>query len=107
MTTKLWKQEQAWSKLSAKELKTLEEYCADYVEFVSRAKTERLAHDLALAMAKKAGFVNIDDVKSRTTCVHYFCAALGGILEHLFLQSRWQTVQCDFRFCQFQWQRIP
>ena len=62
MTTKLWKQEQAWSKLSAKELKTLEEYCADYVEFVSRAKTERLAHDLALAMAKKAGFVNIDDV---------------------------------------------
>ena len=62
MATKLWKLEQGWSKLPAKELKTLEAYCGDYVEFISRAKTERLAHDMALDLAKKAGFVNIDDV---------------------------------------------
>ena len=62
MATKLWKLEQGWSKLPAKEIKTLEAYCGDYVEFISRAKTERLAHDMALDLAKKAGFVNIDDV---------------------------------------------
>ena len=62
MSTKLWKLEQAWGKLSDKEIKVLNAYCDDYVDFISRAKTERLAHDIALEMAKKAGFVNIEDI---------------------------------------------
>ena len=65
MSTKLWKLEQAWSKLSEKEIKTLNAYCDDYVDFISKAKTERLAHDIALEMAKKAGFANIDNVIAR------------------------------------------
>lgn len=55
-----WKVETAWEKLSAAELKQLEAYCADYIRFLSDAKTERLAHDIALAMAQKAGFVDMD-----------------------------------------------
>ena len=61
MSTKLWKLEQGWAKLPAKELKALDAYCGDYVDFISRAKTERLAHDLALALAKKAGFIDIEE----------------------------------------------
>ncbi|NMA47448.1 MAG: aminopeptidase [Lentisphaerae bacterium] len=57
-----WKVETAWEKLSAAELKQLEAYCADYIRFLSDAKTERLAHDIALAMAQKAGFVDMDEL---------------------------------------------
>ncbi|HQL08036.1 MAG TPA: hypothetical protein PLE35_00445, partial [Lentisphaeria bacterium] len=55
-----WKQEAVWEKLSAAELKQVENYCADYIRFISEAKTERLAHDIALKLAKDAGFADLD-----------------------------------------------
>ena len=57
-----WKREQGWDKLNEDELKRLEKYNGEYIDFLSRAKTERLAHDIALDMAKKAGFKNLDDL---------------------------------------------
>lgn len=55
-----WKQESVWEKLSAAELKQVESFCADYIRFISDAKTERLAHDIALKLAKDAGFADMD-----------------------------------------------
>ncbi len=59
-----WKQEQGWERLSRQEEAALEQYCQEYMAFLSRAKTERLAHDLMLSMAQKAGFRNLDETKS-------------------------------------------
>ena len=44
-TVKVWKLEQGWDKLSKQELDELDAYCREYVDFISFAKTERLAHD--------------------------------------------------------------
>ena len=59
-SAKLWKREQGWDKLSEKELDELNSYIDEYIDFISTAKTERLAHDTALAMAKAAGFKDLD-----------------------------------------------
>jgi aspartyl aminopeptidase len=59
-TVRPWKVEPAWEKLSAAELQQMERYCADYIRFISAAKTERLAHDIALEMAIDAGFADLD-----------------------------------------------
>lgn len=59
--TKLWEREQGWDKLKEAELKELDNYCDDYIKFITTAKTERLAHDEALKLVQKAGFINIDD----------------------------------------------
>jgi len=58
----LWKREQGWDKLDEKELKQLETYCDEYIQFLSKAKTERIAHDIALDMAIKNGFENLDEL---------------------------------------------
>lgn len=55
-----WKRESGWSRLTAAEKKLLDAYCREYVEFLSAAKTEREAHDLALNLAKAAGFRDLD-----------------------------------------------
>ena len=36
-------------------VKELRKYIGEYIDFISGAKTERLAHDMALEMAKAAG----------------------------------------------------
>lgn len=54
-----WKRESAWGELSAKDAKSMEAYCSKYMDFVSRAKTEREAHDLAIDAAYEAGYVDL------------------------------------------------
>ena len=61
-STVLWKREQGWDKLGDKEIEALNAYIDEYIDFISTAKTERLAHDTALAMAKAAGFKNLDEL---------------------------------------------
>ncbi len=57
-----WKREPGWDKLAPGEEKRLEEYCADYIDFISDTKTERRVHDHLLALAKKQGFQDLDQV---------------------------------------------
>ena len=56
------KREPGWDKLAKGEEKILHQYCDDYRKFLSVAKTERLACEELLAMAKAAGFQNLDDI---------------------------------------------
>lgn len=56
----LWKREQGWDKLDAADQAALGPYCDAYISFISTGKTERLAHDQALAMAKAAGFLDMN-----------------------------------------------
>jgi aspartyl aminopeptidase len=58
----LWKREQGWDKLDKDELAKLDAYCDEYIDYISNAKTERLAHDIALQMAVKKGFKNFDEL---------------------------------------------
>ena len=58
----VWKREQGWDKLDKAELAKLDAYCDEYIDYISNAKTERLAHDIALKMAVKQGFKNFDDL---------------------------------------------
>ncbi len=54
--------ENSWNKISDDERILAETYCRDYIGFLSKAKTERIAFDIALNMAKEKNFINIDDV---------------------------------------------
>ena len=58
----LWKREQGWDRLSESDMKELRKYIGEYIDFISGAKTERLAHDMALEMAKAAGFRNLEEI---------------------------------------------
>lgn len=51
-----WKRECGWGRLTRADRRALTGYTAAYREFLSAAKTEREAHDLALAAAREAGF---------------------------------------------------
>ncbi len=55
-----WKRETGWNKISAADKKKMEAYCREYLEFLSSCKTERLAHDRAVAMAEENGFKPIE-----------------------------------------------
>lgn len=57
-----WKRVQGWDKLSEKEKAELKDYTGQYIDFISTAKTERLAHDKALEMAKAAGFKDLESI---------------------------------------------
>ncbi|NMA43062.1 MAG: aminopeptidase [Oligosphaeraceae bacterium] len=59
-----WRREQGWDKLARGEEKKLERYCAEYIGFLSKAKTERLVHDYMLDLAQKAGFQNLEQVNA-------------------------------------------
>lgn len=50
------KRETAWETLSKKDRDAMERFCADYIEFVSDAKTERECYDVAVKLLKKDGF---------------------------------------------------
>ncbi len=61
----LWKKEQGWDKLSEKELKELEKYCADYIQFLSVCKTERLTQKHTLDALLKAGYQDLDKLAQK------------------------------------------
>ncbi|HIP76719.1 MAG TPA: aminopeptidase [Psychromonas hadalis] len=52
----------AWDNLVEGEREILETYCQHYMKFLSRAKTERLAHDAVVEEAELHGYRNMDDV---------------------------------------------
>ncbi len=60
----LYVREEGLSKLSASERKAMEAYAADYIGFLGKAKTERLAYRESVALLEKNGFRPIGDFKS-------------------------------------------
>ena len=54
--------ENAWNKYSEEDLKELEKLCDDYRNFLDNGKTERECVNITIDMAKKAGYVNIEDI---------------------------------------------
>lgn len=50
-----------YEKLSDKELQALENYGKEYIDFLSKAKTERLATDEIVRRAEEAGYVELDE----------------------------------------------
>ena len=62
---KVWKRDNAWSAIKAEERAAVEAYCQDYLAFLSAAKTEREAFDLAVAQARDHGFVDLDEVRAK------------------------------------------
>ncbi|MDO5044366.1 MAG: aminopeptidase [Coriobacteriia bacterium] len=50
-----------WDVLDEDELQALEAYSKRYIDFLSQAKTERLAHDFILDAAHKGGFIDLDE----------------------------------------------
>jgi aspartyl aminopeptidase len=52
----------AWNDISAKERKAVGTYCVDYADFLSTAKTEREAYEIAVQEAEARGFVNLDEL---------------------------------------------
>ena len=51
----------AWKGYTAEQSAELDAFCADYAAFLSDNKTERECCDAALALAKEAGYVSLDD----------------------------------------------
>jgi aspartyl aminopeptidase len=79
-----WKRENQWASISDAEARKVEEYCARYIAFLSKVKTEREAHDEGLRLARAVGF---EDFQAR--------AARGGALqagENLVLSCRGKTL---------------
>jgi len=62
----VWKRENAWSRLPAKERRAVEAYGRHYMAFLSAAKTEREAFDLAVAQLQAQGFVDLDHAGSHS-----------------------------------------
>ena len=50
-----------WENISDNELKDLNSYCDSYMDFLSVAKTERLAYEEVRKMALENGFVDLED----------------------------------------------
>jgi aspartyl aminopeptidase len=60
-----FKRQNGWLGLSTKDARRLETFNQDYLSFISRAKTEREAHDLALAAAKAKGYRPLSDWRDK------------------------------------------
>lgn len=56
--------ENGYTNLKKGEERKLEAYCQEYINFLSAAKTEREAHDLAVAEAEAKGFQNLDALQA-------------------------------------------
>lgn len=52
----------AWKSYKPKQLKELEKLCDEYREFLDNGKTERECAELAVSMAKEAGYKDIDSI---------------------------------------------
>lgn len=75
-----WKRKNAWDRLEAAENQPLEDYCGDYLGFVSRAKTEREAHDLAVQVAAEHGYAALGDITEMTPGTRLFRSSRGKTL---------------------------
>ena len=53
----------AWKKYEGKKMDELMNFCQNYIDFLSSAKTERLCVEKALELAKQRGFKNINEVE--------------------------------------------
>ncbi len=51
----------AWKKYKAKDLKDLNRVCDGYKDFITKGKIERECVDLTIDMAKKAGYVDVNE----------------------------------------------
>jgi aspartyl aminopeptidase len=60
----VWKRENAWARVPGKERLAVEAYCRDYMRFLSAAKTEREAFDLAVGLVQAAGFRDLEAARS-------------------------------------------
>ena len=60
-----FKRENAWSKISKQERKKIDQYCDGYIEYLSKSKTERQAHDNAVEMIESLGFKNVEDIPEK------------------------------------------
>lgn len=56
-----YSRENGWTSISDDESARIESYAKGYISFLSRAKTEREAHDIILDECKDRGYRNIDD----------------------------------------------
>lgn len=61
----LWKRDNGWTRLKRGEAGKINQYCAEYLDFLSEAKTEREAHDLARDMALAAGYRDLDAIPAK------------------------------------------
>ena len=53
--------ENGWNRIDEKELPSLEAYAKEYISFLSKAKTERLAHDFAVEKARANGYLSVSE----------------------------------------------
>ena len=58
----LWKRENAWNNIKSAERRKIETYCRQYLGFLSVAKTEREAYNLAVSLAAEAGYCDLNAV---------------------------------------------
>ncbi|MCK5803751.1 MAG: aminopeptidase [Lentisphaeria bacterium] len=65
----LWKRENAWPTLKKTEKRAVEEYCRNYIGFLSAAKTERKAYAISVAEAEKRGFVSLEKIQAEGRCL--------------------------------------
>ena len=56
------KLENAWTYYDSVDTNRLEELSSDYIDFLSEGKTERECTDLLVDMAKKAGYIDLNNV---------------------------------------------
>lgn len=52
----------AWNKYSEQELKAVYDFCDDYKQFISDCKTERECTLTSIELAKKAGYVDLEEI---------------------------------------------
>ena len=51
-----------WEKYSAAELKKLDKFCLEYIDFISKCKTERECVDEVVNIIEEAGYVELDKI---------------------------------------------
>ncbi len=69
-----------WKRISSTDKKKLKAYCSDYIDFLSRAKTERKCHDIGIDMAKDKGYKDIADCKKLKAGDKVYVSAAGKTL---------------------------
>lgn len=57
-----YERKNGYDRISAEDLKKMDKICAEYMEYLGASKTEREAHDQAVKLLKKAGYVDFDEL---------------------------------------------
>lgn len=76
----IFKREEGLSGLSPKERKAMEAYCADYMGFLGKAKTERRAYAESVALLERNGFRPLDSFKTLKTGDRFYRGYHGKTL---------------------------